>query len=153
MNQVLTKQPLLEGAEVSALIPQKPPMEMVDKLWVSNDKTVISGFTILGDNVFCKDGVITEPGLIENIAQTAAIGAGYNAFLLTQSGVKTNPPVGYIGAIKKLVIHKLPPVGSELITEVNVQQIVFDVTLIGGKTIVNGEVVAECEMKIFIKKN
>jgi 3-hydroxyacyl-[acyl-carrier-protein] dehydratase len=153
MNEVLINQPLLEGAEVSALIPQKPPMEMVDKLWVSNDKTVISGFTILEDNVFCKEGVFTEPGLIENIAQTAAIGAGYNAYLLTKSGTKTNPPVGYIGAIKKLVIHKLPPVGSELVTEVNVQQIVFDVTLIGGKTTVNGEVVAECEMKIFIKKD
>jgi 3-hydroxyacyl-[acyl-carrier-protein] dehydratase len=153
MNEFLINQPLLEGAEVSALIPQKPPMEMVDKLWVSNDKTVISGFTILEDNVFCKEGVFTEPGLIENIAQTAAIGAGYNAYLLTKSGTKTNPPVGYIGAIKKLVIHKLPPVGSELVTEVNVQQIVFDVTLIGGKTTVNGEVVAECEMKIFIKKD
>jgi 3-hydroxyacyl-[acyl-carrier-protein] dehydratase len=153
MNEVLINQPLLEGAEVSALIPQKPPMEMVDKLWVSNDKTVISGFTILEDNVFCKEGVFTEPGLIENIAQTAAIGAGYNAYLLTKSETKTNPPVGYIGAIKKLVIHKLPPVGSELVTEVNVQQIVFDVTLIGGKTTVNGEVVAECEMKIFIKKD
>lgn len=153
MNEVLINQPLLEGAEVSALIPQKPPMEMVDKLWVSNDKTVISGFTILDNNVFVKDGVFTEPGLIENIAQTAAIGAGYNAYLLSKSGTKTNPPVGYIGAIKKLVIHKLPPVGSELVTEVNVQQIVFDVTLIGGKTTVNGEVVAECEMKIFIKKD
>jgi 3-hydroxyacyl-[acyl-carrier-protein] dehydratase len=152
MNEVLINQPLLEGAEVSALIPQKPPMEMVDKLFVSNDKTVISGFTILDNNVFVKDGVFTEPGLVENIAQTAAIGAGYNAFLLSKSGTKTNPPVGYIGAIKKLIIHKLPPVGSELVTEVNVQQIVFDVTLIGGKTTVNGEVVAECEMKIFIKK-
>jgi 3-hydroxyacyl-[acyl-carrier-protein] dehydratase len=153
MNEVLTNQPLLEGAEVSALIPQKPPMEMVDKLWVSDEKQVISGFTVLDSNVFCKDGVLTEPGLIENIAQTAAIGAGYNAYLLAKSGVKTNPPVGYIGAIKKLIIHKLPPVGSELLTEVNVQQVVFDVTLITGKTIVNDEVVAECEMKIFIKKD
>lgn len=153
MNEVLIKQPLLEGAEVSALIPQKPPMEMVDKLWVSDEKTVISGLTVLENNIFCKNGVFTEPGLIENIAQTAAIGAGYNAFLLAQSGIKTNPPVGYIGAIKKLVIHKMPPCGSELVTEVNVQQVVFDVTLITGKTTVNGEVVAECEMKIFIKKD
>lgn len=152
MNEILIKQPLLEGAEVSALIPQKPPMEMVDKLWVSNEKTVISGFTILENNVFCKDGVFAEPGLVENIAQTAAIGAGYNAFIKTKEGEKINPPVGYIGAIKKLIFHKLPAIGSELVTEVNVQQIVFDVTLISGKTTVNGEVVAECEMKIFIKK-
>lgn len=153
MNEVLIKQPLLEGAEVSALIPQKPPMEMVDKLWGSDEKTVISGFTVLENNVFNKNGVFTEPGLVENIAQTAAIGAGYNAFLLAKNGIKTNPPVGYIGAIKKLIIHTLPTIGSELVTEVNVQQVVFDVTLITGKTTVNGEVVAECEMKIFIKKD
>jgi hypothetical protein len=75
------------------------------------------------------------------------------AHLLCKKGEITEPPVGYIGAIKKLIIHSLPPVGAELKTEIIVQQIVFDVTLISAKSTMNGEPVAECEMKIFLKKN
>lgn len=145
--------PILEGAEVSALIPQKAPIEMVDKLWLNDDTTTVSGFTIREDNIFCKDGLFREPGIIENIAQTAAIRAGYTASLLMKTGEIGKPPVGYIGAIKKLVIHRLPQAGSELRTEITVQQIVFDVTLISGRSTVDGVPVAECEMKIFLKKD
>ncbi|MCW3082818.1 MAG: hydroxymyristoyl-ACP dehydratase [Bacteroidetes bacterium] len=152
MTEVLQK-PLLEGAEVSALIPQKHPIEMVDKLWFNDDRTTVSGLSVLESNLFCKNGFFCEPGIIENIAQTAAIRAGYMAYLLCKKGEITEPPVGYIGAIKKLVIHQLPPVGAELRTEITVQQIVFDVTLISAKSTMNGEPVAECEMKIFLKKN
>jgi|LakWasMet56_HOW8_FD_contig_21_446071_length_893_multi_3_in_0_out_0_1 3-hydroxyacyl-[acyl-carrier-protein] dehydratase len=150
--QTLEK-PIIEGAAVSALIPQKPPIEMVDKLWFNDDTTTISGFSVKADNIFCMDGVLREPGIVENIAQTAALRVGYMVSLLEQNGEKVNPPVGYIGAIKRLNIHQLPPVGSELKTEVVIQQIIFDVTLITGKTTLNGEPVADCEMKIFLKKD
>ena len=145
--------PIIEGAAVSALIPQKPPIEMVDKLWFNDETTTVSGFTIKDDNIFCEKGLFREPGIIENIAQTAALRVGYMVSLMEKSGEKVNPPVGYIGAIKRLIIHQLPPVGSELRTEVVIQNIIFDVTLISGKTTLNGLPVAECEMKIFLKKD
>ncbi|MBL7884985.1 MAG: hydroxymyristoyl-ACP dehydratase [Bacteroidia bacterium] len=147
------EKPIIQGAEVSALIPQKPPIEMVDKLWFNDDTTTISGFTIKEDNIFCREGVFAEPGIIENIAQTAALRVGYIVSLMEKNGEKINPPVGYIGAIKRLNIYQLPKVGAELKTEVVIQQIVFDVTLITGKTTLNGEPVADCEMKIFLKKD
>jgi 3-hydroxyacyl-[acyl-carrier-protein] dehydratase len=147
------QQPLLAGADVSALIPQKPPMEMVDKLWNNDASTTISGFSINPDNIFCENGIFTEAGIIENIAQTAALRTGYMASLGSAALEKKSPPIGYIGAIKKLLIHKLPKAGDELLTEVTVQQIIFDVTLISGRSTVNGEPVAECEMKIFLKKD
>lgn len=153
MNEVLIEKPLIAGAEVSALIPQKQPIEMVDKLWFNDSRTTVSGFTIAPDNIFCKDGLFCEPGIVENIAQTAAIRAGYMASLMVKEGEKMNVPVGYIGAIKKLVIHQLPKAGSELKTEITVQQMVFDVTLISGRSTTDGKLVAECEMKIFLKKN
>ena len=149
----VSNKPIIEGGAVSTLIPQKPPIEMVDKLWFNDDTTTISGFTIKEDNIFCEDGVFKEPGLVENIAQTAALRVGYVVSLMEKNGEKVNPPIGYIGAIKRLLIHHLPKIGSELRTEVVIQQVIFDVTLITGKTTVNGEVVAECEMKIFLKKD
>lgn len=147
------EKPIIEGAAVSALIPQKPPIEMVDKLWFNDETTTISGFTIKADNIFCENGEFTEPGIVENIAQTAALRVGYMVSLLEKNGEKVNPPVGYIGAIKRLNIHQLPKVGTELKTEVIIQQIIFDVTLITGRSTVNGEPVADCEMKIFLKKD
>jgi len=149
----VAERPIIEGPAVSALIPQKPPIEMVDKLWFNDDTTTVSGFAIKADNIFCQDGMFREPGIIENIAQTAALRVGYIVSQMEKTGEKVTPPVGYIGAIKKLIIHRLPEVGTELRTEVCIQHIVFDVTLISGKTTVNGEVIAECEMKIFLKKD
>ncbi len=149
----LTAKPIIEGADVSILIPQKPPIEMVDKLWLHNETTTISGFTIKNENIFCENGAFSEFGIIENIAQTAALGVGYMISQMEKNGEKVIAPVGYIGAIKRLIIHQLPKVGSELRTEVVIQQVVFDVTIITGKTTVNGETIAECEMKIFLKKD
>jgi len=127
---------------------------MVDKLWFNDDTSTLSGFTISENNIFCENGLFTEPGLVENIAQTAALRVGYMVSQMKpKEGEKINPPIGYIGAIKKLIIHQLPKAGSELKTEVVIQQIIFDVTLITGKTTLNGETIAECEMKIFLKKD
>ena len=146
--------PILAGEEVFNLIPQKPPIVMVDKLWFNDDTSTLSGFTISENNIFCENGLFTEPGLVENIAQTAALRVGYMVSQMKpKEGEKINPPIGYIGAIKKLIIHQLPKAGSELKTEVVIQQIIFDVTLITGKTTLNGETIAECEMKIFLKKD
>ncbi|MDQ3049177.1 MAG: hydroxymyristoyl-ACP dehydratase [Bacteroidota bacterium] len=149
----LPESPIIQGSEVSALIPQKPPIEMVDKLWFNDDTTTISGFSIKEENLFFRDGFFREPGIVENIAQTAALRVGYMVSQMEKTGEKVKPPVGYIGAIKKLLIHKLPVAGSELVTEVIIQQVIFDVTLITGKTTSEGEVIAECEMKIFLKKD
>lgn len=143
------QQPLLQHAAVFALIPQKPPIEMVDTLWTNTDTATISGFTIHPKNIFCEHGMFTEPGIIENIAQTAALRAGYMA-AANPSGT---PAIGYIAAIKNLLIHKLPPAGSTLRTEIIIKQIIFDVTLITARTHCNDELIAECEMKIFLKKD
>ena len=152
MSQVI-ETPIIEGAEVSALLPQKSPMEMVDKLWFHDDTYSISGLLIKEDNIFCKNGVLCEPGLMENIAQTAGLRLGYMVSQMHKSEEVIKPPLGYIGGIRNLIIHQLPPVGAELKTEIFVQAVVFEVTLISAKSSVNGVPVASCEMKIFLKKD
>jgi predicted hotdog family 3-hydroxylacyl-ACP dehydratase len=152
MTQVI-ETPIIEGAEVSALLPQKPPIEMVDKLWFHDEKYSISGLTVKEDNVFCKNGQLCEPGIIENIAQTAGLRLGYMVTQRQKNGEAIKPPLGYIGGIKNLVIHQLPKIGDELKTEIFVQAVVFEVTLISARSTVNDQPVAECEMKIFLKKD
>ena len=133
--------------DIQALIPQRPPFVMVDKLLSVTETATTTGFTIQADNIFVMDGVFKEPGLVENIAQTAAASAGYISH--TQ-----NKPVlvGYIGAVNNLQVFALPKTGDELITEITTENQIFDVTLISGKITCNGQLIAQCKMKIFINQ-
>lgn len=132
---------------IETLIPQRPPFVMIDKLLAFNETTTRTGLHIKTDNIFVEHGLFKEPGLVENIAQTAAARAGYIA--------KTeNKPVqtGYIGAVNNLHIFMLPKTGDELITEITIENQIFDVTLISGKISCNNELIAQCNMKIFINQ-
>lgn len=133
---------------ITDLIPQKPPFVMVDKLLNFNEAVTTTGLSIRTENIFVENGILKEPGLVENIAQTAAVRAGYI------SKTQNKPvQVGYIGAVSNLQIFALPKTGDELITEIAIENQIFDVTLISGKIICNNEVIAQCKMKIFINQN
>lgn len=135
----------IENIEI--LIPQRPPFVMIDKLLEVTQTATTTGFTIQADNLFVQDGIFKEPGLVENIAQTAAARAGY------VSKTENKPvPVGYIGAVNNLQIFSLPKTGDELITEITIENQIFDVTLILGKITCNQQLIAQCNMKIFISK-
>jgi predicted hotdog family 3-hydroxylacyl-ACP dehydratase len=133
--------------DIESLIPQRAPFVMIDKLLAFSDSTTSTGFSIRADNIFAENDVFKEPGLVENIAQTAAARAGYVSYT-------ENKPVlvGYIGAISNLQIYLLPKTGDELITEITIENQIFDVTLISGKITCNGHLVAQCKMKIFINQ-
>jgi 3-hydroxymyristoyl/3-hydroxydecanoyl-(acyl carrier protein) dehydratase len=133
---------------IQSLIPQRPPFVMIDKLISFSETTTITGFSITTDNIFVENGLFKEPGLVENIAQTAAARAGY----ISQT---ENKPVqvGYIGAVNNLQVFMLPKQGDELITEITIENQIFDVTLISGKITCNGQPVAQCKMKIFINQH
>ena len=57
---------------IQALIPQKPPFVMIDKLINFSETTTSTSFCIKADNIFVAHDYFKEPGLVENIAQTAA---------------------------------------------------------------------------------
>jgi len=120
---------------------------MVGKLLYSDGNTTRSIFLIHADNVFVKDGLFQEGGLLENMAQTAALRAGY----LAQA---ENEPIslGYIGSVKDFEVFDLPKVGDELTTEITIENQVFDVTVISGKVWHSDVLLAQCEMKLFISK-
>jgi predicted hotdog family 3-hydroxylacyl-ACP dehydratase len=126
------------------LIPQKPPFVMVSKLLFTDEEMTRSSFRVVADNVLAKDGIFQEAGLLENMAQTAALGAGYIA-------LAENKPVisGYIGAVNNFEVLRLPVVGDELITETRIENRIFNVTVVSAKVWMKGEQIAGCEMKVF----
>lgn len=72
----MTEHVLARGEKIFRLIPQRPPMVMVDVLYSANETGGRTGLTVSSANVFCINGFLTEPGLIEHSAQSAAAFAG-----------------------------------------------------------------------------
>jgi len=136
---------LARGDELIKFIPQRPPFIMVDRLYECDEKYAHTGFQPTGQNIFSENGFFTEPGLIENMAQSAAAGTGY--FFISK-GQKV--PVGFIGAIKDFKLTRLPKVNELLDTEIRVVAEVMNASVIKAWIRCNGEEIAFCEMKIFL---
>lgn len=134
-------------SNIVSLIPQRFPFVMVDTLETCDDISAKTAFTVKRENIFVKDGVLGEPALIENIAQTAAARIGY---ICRQENKPV--PVGFIGAVQRLEILFLPQTGDVMETEVLIKNQVFNATVIGGNIRVGDKMVASCEMKIFINQ-
>ena len=60
---------LFSGKQLYDLIPQRPPIVMVDALYSAGDSEAETGLRIGEDNMFVAEGRLREPGLIEHIAQ------------------------------------------------------------------------------------
>ncbi len=136
---------IADGETILQFIPQRQPMVMVEKLHKAEGGQTIGSLEISESNIFCKDGFLQEPGLIENIAQTAAVGVGFE-----YRNEDKDVPTGYIGAVQKLTIHSLPKIGKTILTEINVEHKVFNTTLINGKISCDDKLIAECSMKIYL---
>ena len=132
--------------EILDLIPQRPPMTMIDALIAADDKSAWGQLYIRESNLFIENRILSEPGLIEFIAQTAAAYTGYK-------NKTTNKAIseGYIGAIKNLAIYELPKVDSQIRCEIVVENEIVGYTIIAGRVYQEDRLLAECEMRILGK--
>jgi len=136
---------MVKDTAIHALIPQRPPFVLVDAFVFTDEHQTYSLFKIPPGHLLVEHGVLTEGGLVENIAQTAAARMGYLCRL------EDKPvPVGYIGAVQQLEIHGLPQAGDEIKTDITVTNQVFNVTLITGRVHLGERLLAQCDMKIFL---
>jgi 3-hydroxymyristoyl/3-hydroxydecanoyl-(acyl carrier protein) dehydratase len=140
---------MIAAENILSLIPQRPPFVMVDKLLYADETTATTSFLINEKNIFVVNGKFTEPGLVENMAQTAAAQAGHFGSSSTQKKI---PQIGYIGDVKNLEIVELPETGDELETEIIIVNHIFEVTMITCKIMRKKKLIASCEMKIFISQ-
>jgi len=143
---------LAQGQQLYDLLPQRPPMVMVDTLISCNDKQTITSLKVEDDNIFVSGNKLSMPGLVENIAQTAAVRTGWMAHQ-TSDAEKINIPLGVIGAIKNLEIHDYPHSGSILETRVEVLYEFGNASIIKGSVSSSQKQYAVCEMKIFLQNS
>ena len=139
---------MISQTNILPFIPQRDPFVMIDELIACEEQSARTIFHIRADNLFVKNGILTEPALVENIAQTAAVRIGY---ICKQENKAV--PIGYIAAVQNLMITGLPKTGDILETEIVIKNQVMNVTIITGTTHVNNKMIASCEMKIFVTKN
>lgn len=131
---------------LTQLIPQKPPFVLISELLEVTDDHCTTVFRFDETHVLCKNNHLTIAGLIENMAQTCAVKAGYECYL-----VNKKVPLGFIGDIKDFSYTRLPKVGETIRTEISIEHRIFDVTMILGKVWVGTEAIAGCKMKIFVE--
>jgi len=125
------------------LIPQRPPMIMIDRLVNAAGRSAEGSLLITESNIFCRDGAFQEAGIVEFIAQTAAAHTGY---LMLEAGREIS--LGFIGSVKNLNISSLPPAGKEIRSEIVIDSELLGYTIITGKVFLNGIMLADCEIRI-----
>lgn len=144
----MKKEPINKGEELYKYIPQRPPFVMVDKIFEKGDDYLLSGFDVKSDNLMVQNNALSAGGLVENMAQTAALFAG-TKFVDNNKEV----PLGYIAGIKNLVIDRLPLCGEELYTRTVLTHDLLNIQVVEGSVFdEQDEKVAHCELRIFIKE-
>lgn len=130
------------------LIPQRDPIVMVDEFIGIEGNVSKTRFTVYEGNIFVDDYKLSECGLIEHIAQSAAVRVGYICRENNQP-----IPIGYIGSVNNFELVEFPKVGENIITEIEIVQEVFNITLIKACCYIDDKEIASCKMKIFLSNN
>lgn len=136
--------PRIEDIDIHELLPQQEPFVLVDRLTWFDEQRTITEFTVREDHLMVEDGRLMTCALAENMAQTCAARLGYvNKYIL-----KKDIQIGFIGAVKDMVIHDTPKVGDMLVTTIDVLQQLMNITLAEATIRCNDRIIATSQLKI-----
>jgi len=148
MESVNLTEEFLRSIDIHLVLPQQDPFVMIDTLVHFAMETSTTETTIRESNIFVDDGAFSASGMMENIAQTCAARVGfYNKFIL-----HNDVQIGFIGAIRNYVVHKLPTVGSVITTKVDILEEVFGMTLANATIKCGDELIATAEIKLSVRE-
>ena len=129
--------------DIRGILPQRPPFDFVDRLVRYDDAETVTAFTVPAEHLLVEDGHLTAPGILENMAQSSAARIGYLCKYILHVPVR----IGYIGAIRKFRVNRLPAAGETVQTTVVLREDVFGISLTDVTVRVGEEVVAEASLK------
>jgi predicted hotdog family 3-hydroxylacyl-ACP dehydratase len=128
---------------VRDILPQRPPFLFVDRLVRYDDAETVTAFTVPAEHLLVEDGHLTSSGILENMAQSSAARIGYLCKFILHVPVR----IGYIGAIRKFRVNRLPAAGETVETTVVLREDVFGISLTDVTVRVGEEVIAEAALK------
>lgn len=137
----------IKDVPILELIPQRPPIVMVDKVVHFDEIVTITQFTVREECIFVENGALAPNGMVENIAQTCAARIGYINFLANEQ-----IRLGFIGAVRDMTFLRCPRIGETLVTTIRVREEVFRMTLVDAEIRVGDEVLSTAEMKIALSE-
>lgn len=133
---------------IEQLIPQRPPMVMVDCVTRMDGNFCITEFQVTKDCLFLDGELLSTSGIIENMAQSCAARMGA-VNMQRSEAIK----IGYIGEIRNCEILSLPEEGDLLTTEVTIEADIFYFTLAHVEVKVGEKIIARSRMKIALVSN
>ena len=134
----------MQTSDIESLIPQRPPILMVDRFECDSADGCTTWLDIREGNMFLHNGRLLAEGLVEHIAQTAAAYIGHRR---REAGEEVN--LGFIGDVKKCTVAQhLPQVGDTVETHMRVVSQVGAITMIAAESTVGCETVISCRMKL-----
>ena len=128
---------------VSDILPQREPFVFVDRLVHYDEQETVTAFTVPAEHLLVEDGHLTAAGVLENMAQSSAARIGYVCKFILHVPVR----IGYIGAIRKFRVHRLPAVGETLTTTILFREDVFGISLVDAVVRVGEDLIAEASLK------
>lgn len=147
---------LYDSLDISNFLPHRAPFLMVDYLLSLDDNHVSTSFEIKPDGLFVSDNIFNEVGLIENAAQTCSSIVGKSFFEdddIDGSGTKL---IGFISAIKEVVIHACPKIGQTIISKAKLKSRFdadhFSICTIECTIFESKKELLSCEMNLFIQE-
>lgn len=132
-----------EEIPVGEILPQREPFVFVDRLVHYDERETVTAFTVPAEHLLVEDRHLTASGILENMAQSSAARIGYLCRFILHVPVR----IGYIGAIRKFRVHRLPAAGETLTTKIILREDVFGITLTDAVVRVGEEVIAEAALK------
>ena len=135
----------IQQIDIRTLLPQQPPMLMLDRLISADEKSASTSLLIRKDNIFVTEGRLNAYALIEVMAQTCAAQLGYaDVYVNGHNDVR----IGYIGSVKRMQIEASPRVGETLRTRMEVVEDFGDLKLVTAESYVNNRRIAVTELTI-----
>jgi len=145
-----------EAIDIQDFLPHRPTFLMVEKFHALDETSVESSFTIPQDNVFSEEGAFNEFGLLENAAQTCSSIVGQSFFEkddLTGSGTKL---IGFISAVKKVDVFKLPKIGQTIFTRASLKSRFdsdgYSICTLNCDIFESEQKLLACELNLFIQE-
>ena len=132
-----------DNISASEILPQREPFVFVDRLVHYDERETVTAFTVPAEHLLVADGYLTAPGILENMAQSSAARIGYLCKFILHVPVR----VGYIGAIRKFRVYRLPAVGETLTTAILFREDVFGISLVDAVVRVGEDLIAEASLK------